>query len=171
MDSYFTMQRQQKQGGPETLVLSGLCTVLCRKQGGRNVFHFNILLLKFLRIYLLFYRSKCLGTFRLTFFCCHNKRLICSLCSPCVVFFLFNILHDRSSFVKDFPGSSEAFLHLPSPRAVTQRQPPHSPTHTPSLLWPSSYPRIFLYELACTWVAYALSCVLVREPRHLLFIE
>lgn len=48
MDSYFTMERQQKQGGLETLMLSGLCTVLYRKQGGRNVFHFNILLLKFL---------------------------------------------------------------------------------------------------------------------------
>lgn len=48
MDSYFTIQRQQKQGGPETPVLSGLCTVHYRKQGGRNFLLFNILLLKFL---------------------------------------------------------------------------------------------------------------------------
>lgn len=44
----FHHAKTAKQGGPETLVLSGLCTVLYRKQGGRNVFHFNILLLKFL---------------------------------------------------------------------------------------------------------------------------
>lgn len=65
---------------------------------------------------------------------------------------LFNILHGRSSFIKDFPRISEEFSHLATTHVLEHkgRQPPHNATQTPSSLWPPSYPRILLYEFTCS---------------------